>query len=254
MGWNRSKARSGIIQLHQRLSRSAATRLNKEFALPHYFLHHYPNHPRVNFGFNREFDLFEPLQIIRAVSPLTSSNYTTRSSRHSLVMDVCEDWNSESSVELARLKFSHKTVVGRFQYGATCSGHHWKLVIGLCSVLLSSAMSKIDQSLYEAVRIDGGGWWREFSTITIRGLKQEISILMTITIIAALSSFDIIYIATLGGPGRHTLVPGITIYNLAFTESQIGLASAFGVSLFFIVLIVILPLQIFMRQSENDQK
>lgn len=128
------------------------------------------------------------------------------------------------------------------------------VLIGLCSVLLSSAMSKIDQSLYEAVRIDGGGWWREFSTITIRGLKQEISILMTITIIAALSSFDIIYIATLGGPGRHTLVPGITIYNLAFTESQIGLASAFGVSLFFIVLIVILPLQIFMRQSENDQK
>jgi raffinose/stachyose/melibiose transport system permease protein len=129
----------------------------------------------------------------------------------------------------------------------------WVLT-GLCSVLLSSGMSKIDQSLYEAVRIDGGGWWREFFTITIRGLKQEISILMTITIIAALSSFDIIYIATLGGPGRHTLVPGITIYNLAFTESQIGLASAFGVSLFFIVLIVILPLQIIMKRSDNDEK
>ena len=125
------------------------------------------------------------------------------------------------------------------------------VLMGLCSVLLSSAISKIDHSLYEAIRIDGGGWWREFFTITIRGLKQEISILATITVIAALSSFDIIYITTLGGPGRHTLVPGITIYNLAFTESQIGLASAFGVTLFFIVLLVVLPLQIGIRKSEK---
>jgi raffinose/stachyose/melibiose transport system permease protein len=126
----------------------------------------------------------------------------------------------------------------------------WVLT-GLCSVLLSSAMSRIDSSLFEAVRIDGGGWWREFRTITIRSLKQEILVLSTITIIAALSSFDIIYIATLGGPGRHTLVPGITIYNLAFTQSQIGLASAFGVSLFLIVLLVVLPLQFLGRKSEK---
>jgi raffinose/stachyose/melibiose transport system permease protein len=126
----------------------------------------------------------------------------------------------------------------------------WVLT-GLCSVLLSSAMSRIDSSLYEAIRIDGGGWWREFTTITIRELKQEILILSTITVIAALSSFDIIYIATLGGPGRHTLVPGITIYNLAFTQSQIGLASAFGVSLFFIVLFVVLPLQFLGRKSDK---
>ena len=50
-------------------------------------------------------------------------------------MDVCEDWNSESSVELARLKFSHKTVVGRLQYGADLPQERAQLVNKLLSVL-----------------------------------------------------------------------------------------------------------------------
>ncbi len=125
----------------------------------------------------------------------------------------------------------------------------WVLT-GLCTILFVTGMGKIDPSLYEAVRIDGAGWWREFFTVTIRGLKQEISILITITVIAALSSFDIIYVTTLGGPGRNTLVPGISIYRLGFTQSAVGLASAFGVVLMILVLLVVLPIQLLSRRSD----
>jgi len=118
----------------------------------------------------------------------------------------------------------------------------WTLT-GLCTVLLLTGIGKIDQSLYEAVRLDGAGWWREFFTITVRGLRQELAVLITITIIAALSSFDIIYTTTLGGPGRATLVPGISIYRIGFTQSEVGLASAFGIILMVLVLIVVLPIQ-----------
>jgi len=118
----------------------------------------------------------------------------------------------------------------------------WVLT-GLCTVLFLTGIGKIDQSLYEAVRLDGASWWREFITITIPGLRQEIAVLVTITIIAALSSFDIIYTTTLGGPGRATLVPGISIFRIGFTQSEVGLASAFGIVLMVLVLACVLPIQ-----------
>lgn len=125
----------------------------------------------------------------------------------------------------------------------------WVLT-GFCAVLLATGISKIDISLYEAARIDGASWWSEFRNVTIPGLRQEVSVLITVTTIAALSSFDIIYVTTLGGPGSSTLVPGISIYRLAFTQSAVGLASAFGVVLMLIVLLFILPIQFYARRGD----
>lgn len=124
----------------------------------------------------------------------------------------------------------------------------WVLT-GLCTVLLLTGISKIDASLYEAVRLDGAGWFREFITITIPGLRQQIAVLITITVIAALSSFDIIYTSTQGGPGRATLVPGLSIFRIGFTQSDVGLASAFGIVLMALVLIVVIPIQRLSKES-----
>ncbi|MEA9985623.1 sugar ABC transporter permease [Subtercola sp. RTI3] len=126
----------------------------------------------------------------------------------------------------------------------------WVLT-GLCTVLLLTGMGKIDGSLYEAVRLDGAGWFREFFTITLPGLRQEVAVLTTITVIAALGTFDIIYTTTKGGPGTTTLVPGIAIFRLAFVQSQVGLASAFGVVLLIFVLIVVLPIQRLSRERDS---
>ncbi|EST33500.1 hypothetical protein M877_01420 [Streptomyces niveus NCIMB 11891] len=125
----------------------------------------------------------------------------------------------------------------------------WVLT-GLCTILLLTGIGKIDTSLYEAARLDGAGWWREFVTVTLPGLRREIAVLVTITVIAALSSFDIIYTTTKGGPGISTLVPGISIFRLAFTQSEVGLASAFGVVLLALVLLAVLPIQLLARERD----
>lgn len=122
------------------------------------------------------------------------------------------------------------------------------VAFGLCTVLFSAAMGKIDPSLYEAVRLDGAGRVREFLTITLPGLRQEIVVVETVLVIAALASFDIIYVATLGGPGYQTMVPGLQIYRLAFTAQKVGLASALGVILALLILVVIAPLQRLRRE------
>ena len=123
------------------------------------------------------------------------------------------------------------------------------VLLGFCTVLLLTGMTKIDAALFESARLDGAGWWSEFRAITDPSLKYEIGVTLTVTIIAALAAFDIVYVSTGGGPGNATAVPGIQIYILAFLERQVGLASALAVVLVILVLLVILPLQ---RLSRAD--
>jgi raffinose/stachyose/melibiose transport system permease protein len=123
------------------------------------------------------------------------------------------------------------------------------VLLGFCSVLLLTGMSKIDPSLYESARIDGSNFFSEFFNITLPLLVQEIGVCLTVTVINALAAFDIVYVSTAGGPGNATAVPGIQIYILAFTEQRIGLASALAVMLMILVLVVILPIQRLSREN-----
>jgi len=124
------------------------------------------------------------------------------------------------------------------------------VLLGLCTMLLVTGIAKIDQTLYEAERLDGASGWDEFIHITLPGLRQEIGVCVTVTVIAALASFDIVYIATGGGPGKETTVPGLEIYRLAFAHREIGLASALAVVLMLLVIVCVLPIQWLTRQQK----
>jgi raffinose/stachyose/melibiose transport system permease protein len=123
------------------------------------------------------------------------------------------------------------------------------VLLGFCTVLLLTGMTKIDAALYESARIDGASWLTEFVKITVPLLRNEIGVCLTVTTIAALASFDIVYVSTAGGPGNVTAVPGIQIYILAFTQQRIGLASALAVMLMLLVLVVIIPIQRLSRET-----
>ena len=123
------------------------------------------------------------------------------------------------------------------------------LGLGFCTILLISGIGKIDVSIYEAARLDGAGFFETFRAVTLPGLRQEIGVCVTVTIISALASFDIVFMSTQGGPGNATMVPGVMIYQLGFTESRIGLASALAVVLTALILVVILPIQRFFREQ-----
>jgi len=124
------------------------------------------------------------------------------------------------------------------------------VLLGFCTVLLLAGMTKIDQALYESARLDGANWFQEFVSVTLPSLRYEIGVCLTVTVVAALAAFDIVYVSTGGGPGNSTAVPGIQIYILAFLERQVGLASALAVMLMVLVLLVILPIQ---RLSKEDR-
>jgi ABC-type sugar transport system permease subunit len=105
------------------------------------------------------------------------------------------------------------------------------LDFGLCFVLFLSGVQRISPSLYEAARVDGANLFDEFFRITVPMLRREIGVALTITTVASLQSFTLIYAATNGGPGTATIVPGLLVYRDAFQLGAVGSASAIGVAL-----------------------
>lgn len=114
---------------------------------------------------------------------------------------------------------------------------------GLCTLLFTAGLLRIDPALHEAAALDGAGRVRRFTAITLPSLRREIVVAATILTIAALASFDIVYVAPAGGPGYSTMVPGVLIFRLVFTDQAVGLASALAVVLVVLVLAIIAPLQ-----------
>ena len=110
--------------------------------------------------------------------------------------------------------------------------------IGLVIVLLLAGMARVDSALYEAARIDGAGPAREFLFITLPSIRGEIAVAATLTVIAALKNFDLVYMTTSGGPGGSTTVPSYEVYRQAFIVKQVGLATAVGVTLSVLILVI----------------
>ncbi|MEU6228225.1 sugar ABC transporter permease [Streptomyces sp. NPDC047042] len=123
------------------------------------------------------------------------------------------------------------------------------VVSGLCMVLFLSGTQRIDQEIYEAARMDGAGPVREFVSITVPLLRPEFAVALSITVIAALSSFDLVYITTGGGPGNSTVVPGILIYRLAFGGGAVGVASALAIVLTAVISVAVLVINRLSREA-----
>ncbi|TDE42833.1 sugar ABC transporter permease [Nonomuraea mesophila] len=102
---------------------------------------------------------------------------------------------------------------------------------GLVTVLLLAGMSRISGELYEAARLDGAGAVKEFFAVTLPSVRGEIAVALTLTVIAALRTFDLVYVTTRGGPGNSTSVPSYEVYHRAFGLGQVGSAAAIGVTL-----------------------
>jgi raffinose/stachyose/melibiose transport system permease protein len=148
--------------------------------------------------------------------------------------------------------------LGRFEH-AWLANFDWALTsvgwigtwieFGLCMVLFLAGVQKIPMTLYEAARIDGAGFLREVTTVTIPGLRNELVVATTLTTITALRNFDIIYNTTSGGPGGETEVPSWLMFHDAFEVHKVGLAAAIATALTVIIAAVALAIGRFSRSD-----
>ena len=117
------------------------------------------------------------------------------------------------------------------------------IMFGLAMVLLISGVNQIPRSRYEAARVMGCGFFREFFAVTLPGIRNQLGVALVLSVIAALRTFDLIFVSTRGGPGTETFVPSYLIYTLAFVTGRdidIALAVAVMLALLLFVLTMII--------------
>jgi len=123
--------------------------------------------------------------------------------------------------------------------------------LGFNMVVYLAALQSIPEELYDAARVDGATGWRRFRHITWPLLGPTTFLLLILNVIYSLHVFDLIYVMTGGGPGFSTTVLVQYIYQMAFTEGEMGYASAIGVVLYLMLLVFTVFQWWFTRQSEN---
>jgi len=110
---------------------------------------------------------------------------------------------------------------------------------GYNMIFYLSALQNIDNSIYEAARIDGASATRQFFGITVPLLKPIILFTSITSTIGTLQLFDEVMNITKGGPGNSTLTISQYIYNLSFKYSaDFGYAATVSYSI--VIMIVIL--------------
>ena len=125
--------------------------------------------------------------------------------------------------------------------------------LGFGCIYFLAAMSGTDESLYEAAKIDGAGWWASFWNITIPAIHFAIEFWIVLSFTEILArAFPFIYTFTRGGPGFGTFTMEYAIYNAGFVAFNMGYACTWASVLFvFCALIAIMQVRL-MRRNANE--
>ena len=111
----------------------------------------------------------------------------------------------------------------------------WRYM-GFNFIIFFGVIQSIPKDIYEAAGIDGANAWAKFRYIIIPNIKLVLEINILLAVNGAISAFEIPYIMTGGGNGSMTFI--IQTLETAFTHNKVGLASAMGIVLMCIVLVV----------------
>lgn len=113
----------------------------------------------------------------------------------------------------------------------------WQM-LGFYMIILLTGLQHIPGNLYEAAQIDGANAFRRFLRITLPLLKPSIFLCFVIGMLNSVTSFDLVYVMTGGGPGRATEILVTYIYKLGFTQTRFDYAAAVTVIFFLLLLSV----------------
>jgi ABC-type sugar transport system permease subunit len=121
------------------------------------------------------------------------------------------------------------------------TAHVWTQ-IPFASVLLMAALSIINKEIYEAAEIDGAGPLRKLFSITLPEIRGMLTIAIIYELIMGLTSYDLTYSMTGGGPGGATTLLPYYIWAESFKMLQFGRGAALGVIMALITLVLILAI------------
>lgn len=112
----------------------------------------------------------------------------------------------------------------------------WKGVAYYMMMYLAHLQS-LSKELYESAELDGANWLQKHWHITLPHLRPTMVMVAVISTIGCLKIFSEIYVMTKGGPIGTTQTLVYFIYQRAFENLDLGIASAAGIILMVILLV-----------------
>ncbi|SMQ64523.1 multiple sugar transport system permease protein [Bacillus sp. OV166] len=113
--------------------------------------------------------------------------------------------------------------------------------VGQAIILYIASMIGVPKDLFEAAEVDGASRMTIIFKILIPMVKPTTYYLIIMNIIAVLKIFVVIQLLTGGGPNNGSTTLMYFLYNNAFKYNQLGVASAVGVIMFLITLLLSVP-------------
>lgn len=103
--------------------------------------------------------------------------------------------------------------------------------VGVNALLFLVGLQSIPKEPLEAARLDGATGWRLFRHVTWPLLTPLTTVVIGLSLVASLKTFDIIWVMTQGGPGRNSETLAVTMYRDAFVSADYGYGAAVAFSL-----------------------
>ncbi len=124
--------------------------------------------------------------------------------------------------------------------------------IGYIMILYVAGLKNVDPTLLEAATVDGANGWYRFWKITFPLLAPITAIVVVISIIDSLRSFDMIWVMTRGGPANASSVLAVLMYIQSFNNYKMGLGAATAVVLFAISFVFIVAYLVRVMKDELE--
>ncbi len=107
--------------------------------------------------------------------------------------------------------------------------------VGGAAVILLAGIKDISESIYDAARVDGAGFWQTFFRITIPLIKPVLVYQVVVSVIGTVQMFDPFFL--MGGPGFSTRTLALYNYQLGFTNLNLGFGAAVSMFIFLLLLV-----------------
>ena len=118
--------------------------------------------------------------------------------------------------------------------------------IGVNALLFTVGLQSIPKEPLEAARVDGASGWKLFRYLVWPLLRPSTTIVVGLSIVNSLKTFDIVQAMTQGGPNRVSETLGVTMYRDTFSNSDYGLGSAVAI---FLSIITVAASVIYLRRQ-----
>jgi ABC-type sugar transport system permease subunit len=120
---------------------------------------------------------------------------------------------------------------------AMTAASSWQSV-GVNALLFVVGLQSIPKEPLEAARLDGATGFRLFRHITWPLLRPITTVVVGLSIVGSLKTFDIVWVMTQGGPGASSETFAVSMYKQTFVAGDYGVGSALAVSLTVLTLVV----------------